>query len=118
MAARKLRRAARVATGYSDAPRAPVLLPAGMMPEPPGRGPYPSARGRRARSAIREYPPERRPLKSEIGRGYRHRRGKVKGVRISVDESKHFGVRVWLVARGTRMIRAGTVWAAACFVTT
>jgi hypothetical protein len=36
-----------------------------MMPEPPGCGPYPSARGRRARSTIREYPPERRPLKSE-----------------------------------------------------
>ena len=43
--------------GYSDAPRAPVVMPAGMIPEPPGCGPYPSARGRRTRSAVREYPP-------------------------------------------------------------
>jgi hypothetical protein len=35
-AARKLRRAARIVFGYSDAPRAPVIVPAGMMPEPPG----------------------------------------------------------------------------------
>jgi hypothetical protein len=42
--------------GHSDAPRAPVLLPAGMMPEPPGCGVYLSARGCRTRSAISEYP--------------------------------------------------------------
>jgi len=54
---RKLRRAARIAQGYSDAPRAPVVLPAGMMPEPPGSGWYRSARGCRTRSAVREYPP-------------------------------------------------------------
>jgi hypothetical protein len=42
--------------GHSEAPRAPVVVPAGMMPEPPGCGPYPSARGRRARSATGEYP--------------------------------------------------------------
>src|SRR5580692_5640531 len=34
----------------------------GMMPEPPGSGVYLSARGRRTRSAIREYPPGRRPF--------------------------------------------------------
>src|SRR3984885_295281 len=56
--------------GCSDAPRAPVLMPAGMMPEPPGCGVYLSARGRRTRSAVREYPPQRRPLMSEIGCGY------------------------------------------------
>jgi hypothetical protein len=44
-AMRKLRRAARFAVGHSDAPRAPVVLPAGMMPEPPGSGVYLSARG-------------------------------------------------------------------------
>jgi hypothetical protein len=33
------------------------LVPAGMMPEPPGCGVYPSARGRRTRSAFRKYPP-------------------------------------------------------------
>jgi len=32
--------AARTAAGHSEAPRAPVLVPAGMMPEPPGCGPY------------------------------------------------------------------------------
>ena len=42
--------------GCSDAPRAPVVVPAGMMPEPPGCGVYLSARGRRTRSAVREYP--------------------------------------------------------------
>jgi hypothetical protein len=47
--------------GHSDAPRAPVVMPAGMMPEPPGNGLYLSARGRRTRSALREYPPKRRP---------------------------------------------------------
>jgi hypothetical protein len=52
--------------GYSDAPRAPVLLPAGMMPEPPGSGLYLSARGRRTRSAAGEYPPCRLLLWSEI----------------------------------------------------
>jgi len=59
---RKLRRAARIVFGHSDAPRAPVLVLAGMMPEPPGCGLYLSARGRRTRSAIREYPPGRRPF--------------------------------------------------------
>jgi hypothetical protein len=49
--------------GHSDAPRAPVIVPAGMMPEPPGCGVYLSARGRRTRSAFREYPPQRRPLR-------------------------------------------------------
>ena len=55
---RKLRRAARTVSGHSDAPRAPVVVPAGMMPEPPGCGPYLSARGRRTRSAFRKYPSE------------------------------------------------------------
>jgi hypothetical protein len=49
--------------GHSDAPRAPVVMPAGMMPEPPGCGVYLSARGRRTRSALREYPPRKRPFK-------------------------------------------------------
>jgi hypothetical protein len=83
-AARKLRRAARTVSGHSDAPRTPVVVPAGMMPEPPGCGPYLSARGRRTRSAVREYPPGRRPLKSEISRRYCHRRGEVKRVAFSL----------------------------------
>jgi hypothetical protein len=61
-AMRKLRRAARIAISHSDAPRAPVLLLAGMMPEPPGNGLYLSARGCRTRSAFREYPPRWRPF--------------------------------------------------------
>src|ERR1700683_4583862 len=63
--ARKLRRAARTVSGHSDAPRAPVVLPAGMMPEPPGCGVYRSARGRRTSSAFREDPPPRPPLERD-----------------------------------------------------
>ena len=37
--------------------------------------------------------------------GYRHRRGKVKGVSISVDESKQFAARVFLQTHATPMIR-------------
>jgi hypothetical protein len=56
---RKLRRAARITLSHSDAPRAPVIVPAGMMPEPPGSGVYLSARGHRTRSAFAEYPRRR-----------------------------------------------------------
>jgi hypothetical protein len=65
-ASRRRRQSADIAANailsHSDAPRAPVLVLAGMMPEPPGCGLYLSARGRRTRSAIREYPPGRRPF--------------------------------------------------------
>jgi hypothetical protein len=90
--------------GHSDAPRAPVLLPAGMMPEPPGSGVYRSARGRRTRSAIREYPPGWRPLKSEIGGGYCCRFRQVKGVGFFVDESVRLARVLFLRVRGTPMI--------------
>ena len=62
----KLRRAATRHLGHSDAPRAPVVVPAGMMPEPPGCGVYLSVRGRRTRSAFGEYPPRRRPLRARL----------------------------------------------------
>jgi hypothetical protein len=91
--------------GHSDAPRAPVVMPAGMMPEPPGCGVYRSARGRRTRSACREYPPRRRPLKSEIGCGYCHSSGEVKRRRILFDESEPIKARVLPEGRGTPMIR-------------
>jgi hypothetical protein len=81
-------------------------MPAGMMPEPPGCGVYLSARGRRTRSAFREYPPKRRPLKSEIGRRYCHRRGEVKRRRIFADESEPIEARVLPGGRGTPMIRS------------
>src|SRR5580700_102145 len=96
--------AANAIVGHSDAPRAPVLLLAGMMPEPPGCGLYLSARGRRTRSASREYPPQRRPLMSEIGGVYGHRFRQVKGVGILLDESAHFARHDSLRACGTRMI--------------
>jgi hypothetical protein len=35
------------------APRAPVVMPADMIPKPPGNGPYPPARGHRTRSDFR-----------------------------------------------------------------
>jgi hypothetical protein len=47
---------------------------------------------------------------AQDGRRYAHRRGKVKDVRISLDESKHLDPRVLLVVRATPMIlwRAGS----------
>jgi hypothetical protein len=50
----------------SEAPRTPVVMPAGTMPGPPGSGSHSSARGHRTRSAYRKCPRERRPLVSEI----------------------------------------------------
>ena len=76
--------------GHSDAPRAPVVVPAGMMPEPPGSGVYLSARGRRTRSTVRKYPPGRRPLTSEIGGVYCRRFRQVKGVGNYADEINAF----------------------------
>jgi hypothetical protein len=101
----KLRRAATRHLGHSDAPRAPVVVPAGMMPEPPGCGVYLSARGCRTRSAIREYPPGWRPLTSEIGGVYCSRLCQVKGVENCADETTRSAWRISLSARGTRMIR-------------
>jgi hypothetical protein len=76
-----------------------------MMPEPPGSGVYRSARGCRTRSAVREYPPQRRPLTSEIGCGCCRRFRQVKGVEISVDESARDEARVLPGERSTPMIR-------------
>jgi hypothetical protein len=101
-----LRTCRRRRLGHSDAPRTPVLVPAGMMPEPPGCGPYLSARGRRTRSAAGEYPPRWRPLKSEIDRRYCHRFWQVKGVENYADESAPDEARVLFGRRGTPMIRS------------
>jgi hypothetical protein len=69
-ASRRRRQSADIAANailsHSDAPRAPVLVLAGIMPEPPGNRLYLSVRGRRTRSAVREYPPGWRPLKSVV----------------------------------------------------
>ena len=49
---------ASAAPSSSDAPRAPVIVPAGMMPEPPEcAGDEPNARGHRTRSANRRHQP-------------------------------------------------------------
>jgi hypothetical protein len=90
--------------GHSDAPRAPVVLPAGMMPEPPGSGVYLSTRGCRTRSAIRKYPPKRRPLMSEIDCRYYQRRGEVKRRRIFFDESGRLHGACLLRRHSTPMI--------------
>jgi hypothetical protein len=45
----------------SEAPRTPVIMPAGTMPGPPGSGSHSSARGHRTRSDFRKCPRERRP---------------------------------------------------------
>ena len=44
------------------APRAPVVMPADMIPKPPGNGPYPPARRHRTRFRLPEYLRERRPV--------------------------------------------------------
>ncbi len=96
--------AARAAAGCSDAPRAPVLVPAGMMPGPPGRGLQIRARAPQSRPVFR-YASRTRPLVCEIRGGYRHRRAKVKGVAISADESKQFDAWNFLQIHVTPMIR-------------
>jgi hypothetical protein len=45
----------------SEAPRAPVVMPAGSMPGPPGSGSHSSARGDRTRSAWLACRPDKRP---------------------------------------------------------
>jgi hypothetical protein len=102
---RKLRRAARIVFGHSDAPRAPVLVLAGMMPEPPGSEVYLSARGCRTRSAIKEYPPCRRPFNERGSAVYCRRFRQVKGVGISFDESAHLAQYGFQRVRRTPMIR-------------
>jgi len=52
----------------------------------------------------REYPRRTAPFQERDGGGYRHRRGKVKTVRISLVESKRFRTRMFVVVRGTPMI--------------
>jgi len=46
-------------------PRAPVIVPADVMPKPPENEPYLPARGHRTRSDFRKYLRERRPSLSE-----------------------------------------------------
>jgi hypothetical protein len=47
-------------------------------------------------------------LGSEIGRRYGHPSGEVKGAGILFDESKEFAARLFVVVRGTPMIRKQT----------
>ncbi len=86
----------------SQAPGAPVVVPEGhsslpcancvlfLMPGPPGNGVTSPARRNRTRS-IQRLSPVDVPEVSELGRGYRHRAGKVKGFRfvpINLDISR------------------------------
>jgi hypothetical protein len=64
-----------------------------------------SARGHRIPLRCYGLPSGTAPLNKRDGGGYRHCRGKVKGVSISTDESKHFGARAVLQIRVTAMIR-------------
>ena len=52
------------------APRAPVLMPADMIPKPPGNGPYPPARRHRTRFRLPEYLRERRPVSERADARY------------------------------------------------
>jgi hypothetical protein len=102
---RKLRRAARIAISHSDAPRAPVIVPAGMMPEPPGCGVYLSARGEPHSLRRQGVPSQTASLKSEISGVYCRRFRQVKGVGNFVDKTIRFVLRSFEEVRGTPMIR-------------
>ena len=69
------------------APHAPVIVPAGMMPKPPGNGPYLPARGHRTRSAFGSTLGRRRPSLSEICILY-NRNGDIVSME-SDDQTRH-----------------------------
>jgi len=88
------------------APCGPVLLPVDRGPEAAREreGRTPACGHRISLSSIRRH--RLTSLNNERGRDvYCHRHGKVKGVRIFADESKHFAARVFLQIRATPMIR-------------
>jgi hypothetical protein len=65
----------------SEAPRTPVVMPEGTIPGPPGSGlqALPAGTALAPRSGVSR---DHVPLASEMGRGYCHRGGKVKGFRF------------------------------------
>ena len=66
----------------SQAPGTPVVMPEGSIPRPPGSEVTSPARRNRTRS-INRLSPVDAPDMSEMGRGYCHRRSKVKGFKFS-----------------------------------
>jgi hypothetical protein len=78
-------------------------MPEGSMPEPPGSGVTSPARRNRTRS-INRLSPVDAPDVSEMGRGYCHRRGKVKGFQIFFDKSGGFAQAFSSKECATRLI--------------
>ena len=66
----------------SEAPRTPVIMPAGTIPGPPGSGVTNPARGNRISLRYQDRLSSNVPSVSETGRGYGDRRRKVKGFRV------------------------------------
>ena len=75
------RRYLRRQSHLSQAPGAPAVIPEGSIPGPPGSGVTSPARRNRTRS-INRLSPVDAPDVSEMGGGYCHRRGKVKGFKF------------------------------------
>jgi hypothetical protein len=87
------RRYLRLESRLSEAPRAPVIVPGGTMPKPPGSGVTSPARGNRTRS-INWLSPVDVPDVSETARLWSSRRQSQR-VCICADESGRFGLRVF-----------------------
>jgi hypothetical protein len=86
------------------APCGPVFLPADRCPKAARERIGNSARGHRISLRCYGMPSGTAPFNEQDGGGYRHRRDKVKDVRVSDDVSKNFGARGFLKVRGTPMI--------------
>jgi hypothetical protein len=87
------------------APCGPVLMPVDRGPRAARVRIGTSARGHRIPLRCYGVPSGTAPSSKRDGGGYRHRRGEVKALGISVDESGRFARRVLLVGRSTPMIR-------------
>ncbi len=82
----------------SEAPRAPVLMPEGTMPEPPGSGVTSPARRNRPRSAIRCVS-RSRPFGERDGARLLSSRRQSQRISICADESEGFAPRVFSAKR-------------------
>ena len=95
------RRYLRLESRLSEAPRAPVVMPAGTMPGPPGSGVTSPARRNRTRS-INWLSPVDVPDVSETARLWSSRRGSQR-LCICADESGPFARRIFLEAACTAL---------------
>jgi len=92
----------------SEAPRAPVVMPAGTMPGPPGSGVTSPARGNRTRSVNRPSPVT--SLMSEILRRYSNSRSMSKDSfadRIYADKSRCYAARACAGSKVARPVTTG-----------